>query len=209
MPSGSAGEALRSRHAPRHGRRCRCRWAATAPRGAHARHRRCAAWRRSRPSVLEPRARAVEQPESQDDAASAGVGEALSLLLGGERGAQDRQYLPDRRVLGTGPSGQGRTKRDGGLNVDLRAGRDSRVDENPRSVRAEPIVLAPRVRIEILLRASRSGSLGAGRRRRRARRRQPRRGRRGRSPRAWASRTHGPRPRRGAAARGRARRFPR
>ena len=49
MPSGGPGEALGSRHAPRHGRRCRCRWAAIAPTGARARHRRRAAWRRSRP----------------------------------------------------------------------------------------------------------------------------------------------------------------
>jgi hypothetical protein len=45
-------------------------------------------------------ARAVEQPQSQDDAASAGAGEALGLLLGGERGAQDRRNLADWRALG-------------------------------------------------------------------------------------------------------------
>jgi hypothetical protein len=42
--------------------------------------------------LVVPGARAVEQPQSEDDAASAGAGEALSLRLGGERGAQDRQF---------------------------------------------------------------------------------------------------------------------
>ena len=100
--------------------------------------------------LLEPGAWAVEQSESQDDAASAGAREALSLLLGDECGAQDRQDLADRRVLGHRAIRRV-DKRDGRLNVDLRAGRDRRIDEDPRSVRAQPIVLAPRIRIRDLL----------------------------------------------------------
>ena len=100
--------------------------------------------------LVVPGARAVEQPESQDDASSAGAREPLSLLLGGERGAQDRQDLADRRVLGR-RAVRRVDKRDGGLDVDLRAGCDRRVDEDPRSVRAKPIVLAPRVRIRDLV----------------------------------------------------------
>ena len=95
--------------------------------------------------LVEPRTRTVEQPKSQDDTAPAGASEALSLPLGDERGAQDRQNLADRRVLAHGPVRR-IDKRDRGLNVNPRPGRDRRVDEDPRSVRAKPVILAPRVR---------------------------------------------------------------
>ena len=95
-------------------------------------------------------ARAVEQPQSQDDAASAGAGEAFSLLLGGERGTQERRDLADRCVLGYRAVLRV-DEGDGGLDVDRHAGRNRRVDEDPRSVGAEPVVLAPRVWIRELL----------------------------------------------------------
>src|SRR5437762_11360616 len=97
-----------------------------------------------------PGARAVEQPQSQDDTASPGPGEALGLLLGGERGAQDRQDLADWRVLGNRAVWRV-DKCDGGLDVDLSAGGDRGVDEDPRSVRAKSIVLAPRFRVRDLV----------------------------------------------------------
>src|SRR5262249_56393895 len=78
--------------------------------------------------------------------AAAGTGEALSLLLGGERGAQELRNLADRRVLGHRAVLRV-DERDGGLDVDLRTGRDRRVDEDPRSTRAKPVVLTPRFRI--------------------------------------------------------------
>jgi DNA-binding CsgD family transcriptional regulator len=99
---------------------------------------------------------AVEQPQSQDDAASAGAREAFGLLLGGERRAQDRRDLADRRVLGH-RAVRWVDERDGGLDVHLHIARDRRVDEELRCVRAKPIVLAPRVRIRELLEWADSG----------------------------------------------------
>ena len=89
-------------------------------------------------------------PEPQDDAAPAAAREALGLPLGVERGAQDRQDLADRRVLGHRAVGR-IDEGDGGLDVDCRPGRERRVDEDPRSVRTEPVVLAPGVRVRELL----------------------------------------------------------
>ncbi len=102
------------------------------------------------PRLVEPGARAVEQPKPQHDAASAGAREALSLLFGNEGGTQDRQDLADRRVLR-----HGAVRRvdecDRGLDIDRRTGCDRRVDEDSRRVRAKPVVFAPRVRIRDLL----------------------------------------------------------
>ena len=150
VPSGGPGEALVRDTLPvtadvvdaarqRERREERAPGIGDVQRGAEVGHRRVFAG-----------ARAVEQPQSQDDAASAGAGEALGLLLGGERGAQERQDLADRRVLGH-RAVRRVDERDGGLDVDRHPGRDRRVDEDPRSVRAKPIVLAPRVRIRELL----------------------------------------------------------
>ena len=150
MPSGGPGEALVRDTLPvtadvvgaagqRQRREERAPGIVDVERGAEVAHR-----------LVVPGARAVEQPQSQHDAASAGAGEALGLLLGDERGAQDRQDLADRCVLGR-RAARRVDERDGGLDVDRRAGRDRRVDEDPRSVRAKPIVLAPRVRIRDLL----------------------------------------------------------
>src|SRR3954452_11060009 len=102
----------------------------------------CGAKRRQRPVVAG--AATIEQPQPKHDAASTGAGEPLRLLLGGKCGSQDRRTLADRRLLGH-PSVLGVDERDGRLEVDLYAGGDRRVDDDPRSVRAKPIVLAPRV----------------------------------------------------------------
>ena len=108
MPSGGAGEALVRDTLPvtadvvdaagqRERREERAPGIADVQRGAEV-----------APRLVVAGAGAVEPPESQDDAASAGAREALSLLLGDERGAQDRQDLADWRVLGHGAVRAGR-----------------------------------------------------------------------------------------------------
>jgi hypothetical protein len=74
-------------------------------------------------------ARAVQEPKPQHHAAPAGLGEALGLLLGGEREAQDRRDVGDGCGLGHGPL-PGMDEGHGGLDVDRRACRDCRVDED-------------------------------------------------------------------------------
>jgi hypothetical protein len=91
-------------------------------------------------------ARAVEQPQSQDDAASAGTREALGLPLGVEGRAQDRRDVADQRLLRHWTFRRV-DESDRGWDVDRRADRDRRVDENPRSLRAKPVVLVPLVRL--------------------------------------------------------------
>jgi hypothetical protein len=74
-------------------------------------------------------ARAVQEPKPQHQAAPAGLGEALGLLLGGETGVQDRRgrrrwVWPRTRSLPGVDEGHG------GLDVDRRACRDCRADED-------------------------------------------------------------------------------
>ena len=57
------------------------------------------------PRLVVAGTRAVEPAKSKHDAASAGARESLRLLLGGDRGAQDRERLPDGVSSVTGPSG--------------------------------------------------------------------------------------------------------
>ena len=100
--------------------------------------------------LVVPGAWAVEQPESQDHAAPAGACEALGLLLSDERRAKDRQDLADWRVLGDRPVRRV-DEGDGGLDVDRSPGRNRRIDEDPRRVRTQPIVLSPRLGIRDLV----------------------------------------------------------
>jgi len=92
----------------------------------------------------------IEQPEAKNDPPPATLREPLGRTLRGERGLQDRGDVRNRRVFGDRAVG-GIDERHGGLDVHGDAGRERGVDQDPRGLRAQPVVLPPRLRVPELI----------------------------------------------------------